>query len=351
MAAIYHYKYKSLEEYRSKLCHRGDVLNLALCEKETSSKGGHKVPTGDMSRKYERACELLLQNVPRYNRDGANIKYSTIGNAVMEEPALPSVSKSSRSGVDPSTVFVISLQGTSGVDYRNEGRLDAFRSKWQESCKLAPPTYIEHCPGVFDSRRGYGVTLSLLLCLQHAKEFNLDVTVILEDDARLFEHSTDFCDIAKRKEKYWDGLPRDTFIAFMGGHNWEYPSKEAEESIAQYKELTLSFGAYAFAVPRDSLDSVLDEIKDDVVHGFRNVNGKHLHRDFLSPERTFYRTSAKYNKRIYAVNPLAFWHEGGFSNTWMKNRASITGNEKETLVNQIRGVDPANVAHLGHVEA
>jgi hypothetical protein len=49
----------------------------------------------------------------------------------------------------------------------------------------------------------------------------------------------------------------------------------------------MSFGAYAFAVPRDSLISVLTEIKDDVVHGFRDVNGKHLHRDFLSPERTF----------------------------------------------------------------
>jgi hypothetical protein len=33
----------------------------------------------------------------------------------------------------------------------------------------------------------------------------------------------------------------------------------------------------------------------------------------------------------------------------MKNRASITGNEKETLVNQIRGVDPATThVRLGH---
>jgi hypothetical protein len=60
VAAIYHYKYKSVEEYRSKLCDRGDVLNLALCEKET------KIPTGDMSHEYERAYELLLLNVPRY---------------------------------------------------------------------------------------------------------------------------------------------------------------------------------------------------------------------------------------------------------------------------------------------
>jgi hypothetical protein len=267
----------------------------------------------------------------------------------MGESALSLVSNSARRGGDPSTVFVISLQGTSGVDYHNEGRLDAFQSKWQESCKLAPPTHIEHCPGVFDSRRGYGVTLSLLLCLERAKEFNLDVTVILEDDARLFDSPADFCDIAKRKEHYWNRLPSDTFIAFLGGHNWEYPSKEAEESTSQYKELKMSFGAYAFAVPRDSLVSVLNEIKDDVVHGFRDMNGKHLHRDFLSPERTFYRTCTKHNKRIYVVNPLVIWHEGGFSNTWMKNRASITGNEKETLVNQIRGVDPATThVRLGH---
>jgi hypothetical protein len=335
-AAVYHYKYKSVEEYRSKLCDRGDVLNLALCEKETTFNVGHTIPTGDMSHKYERAYQLLSLNVPKY-RNGAN--YSTTNSAALKEPALSLVSSSAGSGYDPSTVFVISLQGTSGVDYHNEGRLDAFRSKWQESCKLAPPTHIEHCPGVFDSRRGYGVTLSLLLCLERAKEFNLDVTVILEDDARLFNSSKDFCDIAKRKQHYWDMLPSDTYIAFLGGHNWEYPSKDAEESMAQYKELKMSFGAYAFAVPRDSLISVLDEIKDDVVHGFRDVNGKYLHRLFLSPERTFYRTSLKYKKRIYAVSPLVIWHEGGFSNTWMKNRASITGNENELLVNQIRGVD------------
>lgn len=338
VAAVYHYKYKSVEEYRSKLCDRGDVLNLALCDKEINNR--HNIPTGDMSHTYQRAYQLLLQNVPKYRNYG--VDNSTT--AIVEEQALSLLPKSAK-GVDPSTVFVISLQGTSAVDYRNEGRLDAFQNKWQESCKLAPPMHIEHCPGVFDSRRGYGVTLSLLLCLERAKEFDLDVTVILEDDARLFEHSTDFCDIAKRNEKYWDGLPNDTFIAFLGGHSWEYPSKEAEESNAQYKELKLSFGAYAFAVPRGSLNSVLNEIKDDVVHGFRDINGKYLHRNFLSPERTFYRTAAKYNKRIYAVNPLAIWHEGGFSNTWMKNRTSITGDEKQTLVNQIRGVAPPVTTH------
>lgn len=282
-----------------------------------------------MSVTYDRAYELLLQNVPKYRVDGPSANQNAL-------------ELYSTTDIDASTVFVISLQGTSGADRRNEGRLDAFRAKWNESCKFAPPTHIQHCPGVFDPRRGYGLALSWLLCLEQAKQYNLDVTVIFEDDARLFDTSADFCEMATRKRNYWDHLPHDTFIAFLGGHNWEYPSKEADQSSnnARYKELKFSFGTYAFAIPRHSLDSVLGEIKDDIVHGFRDADGKYVHRDYLSPERTFYRTASKYNKKIYAVNPLAIWHEGGFSNTWMKNRASITGNEKETLINQIRGVDP-----------
>jgi len=32
---------------------------------------------------------------------------------------------------------------------------------------------------------------------------------------------------------------------------------------------------------------------------------------------------------MYAIHPLAVWHEGGFSNTWKMDRDSITGEEDD----------------------
>ena len=32
---------------------------------------------------------------------------------------------------------------------------------------------------------------------------------------------------------------------------------------------------------------------------------------------------------MYAIHPLAVWHEGGFSNTWKMDRESITGEEED----------------------
>lgn len=390
VAAIYHYKYKSVEEYRWKMCERGDVLNLDLCGEGGKGLVDGKLPVGDGSKRYGRAYELLLRNVPSY-RDEELEEQDDVGmvdamTAMQQQPLEqqqqqqqqaqtqhqqlqtheqhlqqypqpqqlaqlpnPSANSNHASNADPSTIFVISMQGTPGVDARNEGRFDEFQSKWNASCNTsnnhtATPithTNIVHCPGVYEPRRGYGLTLSWLLCLERAKDYDLDVTVIFEDDARLFDRSVDsFCDWKVRQKEYWQHLPKDAFLAFLGGHNWEYPSKTIENDVeTKYKELKLSFGTYAFAVPRDSLQSLLDTIKEDIVGGFRDENGKHLHHNFLSPERSWYRAAERKGKKIYGVNPLVIWHEGGFSNTWKKDRGSITGEEKDMLVNKIRGVD------------
>jgi len=345
-----------------------------------------KLPVGDGSKRYERAYELLLRNVPSY-RDEESEGQDDVGMvdamAAMQQQPLeqqhqpqqqrlqtqpqqqkheqhphpqqpaqlphPTANSTHASNADPSTIFVISMQGTPGVDTRNEGRFDEFQSKWHASCNksnintTAPiiHTNIVHCPGVYEPRRGYGLALSWLLCLERAKDYDLDVTVVFEDDARLFDRSVDsFCDWKVRREEYWNQLPKDAFLAFLGGHNWEYPSNAVENDVeTMYKELKSSFGTYAFAVPRESLTSLLDTIKEDIVGGFRDENGKHLHHNFLSPERSWYRAAERRGKKIYGVNPLVIWHEGGFSNTWKKDRGSITGEEKDMLVNKIRGVD------------
>ena len=232
-------------------------------------------------------------------------------------------------------IFVISLQGTPDADPHNEGRLDSFKKAWRKSCGTDPELHV--CPGVMDDRRGYGLTRSWHNCLQMARDMDLEVTMIFEDDARLFdkESSLNFCDAGKSHNQVWEGLPEDTFLAFLGGHTWTYadPDQKKQERLgsihsSQYLKTTFSYGTYGFAVPRQSLDTLLSTIKDDLAHGFIDEDGVRQ-TEFLSPEKSWYRKAREVGKTIYAIHPLAVWHEGGFSNTWKMDRDSITGEEED----------------------
>jgi len=242
-------------------------------------------------------------------------------------------------------IFVISLQGTPGADERNEGRLELFKRKWAQSCGLAPQ--IHHCLGVTDARRGYGLTMAWRLCLEKAKSMDLETVVIFEDDARLFERAASliFCDAQKRQDLIWSHLPADAFLAFLGGHEWKYPNTRDESSTTdsfqskplQFLETSFSYGTYGYAVPRQSLDVLLATIRSDIAHGFVDEHGKR-HQNFLSPEKSWYHTAHQLKKKIYAIHPLVVWHEGGFSNTWKRDRGSITGEERVGVGGGIRGV-------------
>lgn len=241
-------------------------------------------------------------------------------------------------------IFVISLQDTPNSDLHNEGRLDSFKEAWRKSCGSLDPE-IRLCPGVLDDRRGYGLTLSWLTCLQMAMSMNLEVTMIFEDDARLFDNESalDFCDVEKRRSKVWVDLPEDTFIAFLGGHTWTY-DQEPDSSLqpSKFLQTSFSYGTYGFAVPRQSLDTLLETIKGDIAHGFVDEEGVRQ-TEFLSPEKSWYGKARDVGKKMYAIHPLAVWHHGGFSNTWKMDRESITGEEEDDdgddeNVEAIRGV-------------
>jgi hypothetical protein len=236
-------------------------------------------------------------------------------------------------------IFVISLQGVANSDAHNKGRLDSFKEAWRKSCGSLDPG-IRVCPGVVDERRGYGLTRSWLDCLQMARDMNFGVTMIFEDDARLFDNESalDFCDVGKRQSKVWGNLPEDTFIAFLGGHTWTY---DHEPDSSRFRQAYFSYGTYGFAVPRQSLDVLLETFKGDIAHGFVDENGVRQ-TEFLSPEKSFYGKARDVGKKVYAINPLAVWHQGGFSNTWKVDRESITGDEEDDDgdydVGGIRGV-------------
>lgn len=222
-------------------------------------------------------------------------------------------------------IFVVSLQGTPGVHKSNLGRLDSFTEALTKSCGFTPA--FEVCDGVYNSRRGYGPTLSFLFCLEKAQLMNFNVTIIFEDDARINNNGVTFCDQGYRQRYIWSQLPSDTFIAFLGGHSWKYSGLERRgEGKYQFIELKASWGAYAYAVPKNSLRLLIDTLKEEVIHGTRK-DGIHQHHNFISPETAFYTAAEAHQKKIYVVKPLLVWHEGGYSNTWQKERVNITGYE------------------------
>lgn len=208
------------------------------------------------------------------------------------------------------TIFVISLQGTPGAHESNQGRLDLFKEKWRMACgSSSDSTNIEHCPAAFDKRRGYGLTLAWILCLWRAKQLDEEVAIFLEDDARLFENSTqEFCDVDKRGELL-SKLPSDTFVAWLGGHTWSY-----EDSAVPYRRVRNSYGTYGFLVPRNSIDDFYAALKHGLIHGSKDRN-QNVHHNSLDPEPNFYRAAREHHKKIYAFNPLVVWHEGGYSNS------------------------------------
>ena len=141
----------------------------------------------------------------------------------------------------------------------------------------------------------------------------------------IYDKETTFCDNERRKE-LWTNIPSDTLLIFLGGHSWVYPNKKTNYSEV-FKESSLSFGAYGLAVPHQSINILSAVLEEAIRRGFSDENGVH-HRDFLSPERIWYRLAQRINKKNYAVDPLIVWHEGGFSNTWGRMRGDLTGVEE-----------------------
>uniref|UniRef100_A0A7S4K0J3 Uncharacterized protein n=1 Tax=Odontella aurita TaxID=265563 RepID=A0A7S4K0J3_9STRA len=234
-------------------------------------------------------------------------------------------------------VYVVSMQGTPGVHASNQERLDDFLAKWKEKCGLTATkqTMFEHCPGIHDPRRGYGLTISFLLCLQRAKDLGEKVAFVFEDDARLLDVT--LCDKNSRAE-YLSGLPDNVFLTFLGGHRFKYPKNTTGSfsplSPQPFRETSRSFGTYGFAVPQHSLDILIETIKDDLLYGQRKKDDTHLNHKYLTVEKNWYLSAQRHNLKMYAANPLLVWHQEGYSNTWKRNRTNYFGNESDVRLHK-----------------
>ena len=224
------------------------------------------------------------------------------------------------------TIFVVSLQGTPGSDERNDDRLEKFQEAITDSCQAKTPQII-HCPGINDDRRGYGLTTAHMICFRKAIEMDQEVSLFFEDDARPFlDERENFCELVSESNHFSKYSAEDSLLTFLGGHNWHTKEINNRSNVL---ESSLSFGTYAFAVPRRNVRHLLLSAEDDLVNGFRDESNVHLHSNFLSPEKSWYRLAHTLDLKIHVTQPLLVFHEEGYSNTWKTERHAIVGRENQ----------------------
>jgi hypothetical protein len=221
--------------------------------------------------------------------------------------------------------YVASLQGVPGAAPENKHRLDTFKTYMESMC---PSIQIQHCPGVIDTRPGYGIATTWTNCLQRALDIDdVDIAYFFEDDARIYNDlqyndskQHPFCSRALR-EKLWWSAPIDTFLILFGGWHFRYGNGkvvDGSSDIGTFYETDNSWGSYAWAVPsKENMRSLLKGFQSDLngppVH---NVAGNGSLIPMISPDETKHRHALNADKLVYMLSPLWFVHPAGYSNTW-----------------------------------
>lgn len=204
----------------------------------------------------------------------------------------------------PLSIYVVSLQGVTGANPENKGRLDNFIQAFRERCGVQ--TQIRVCQGELDHRRGYGLTRTYVKCLQQAIDDDDDYSIFLEDDARL--KTSELCDSSYR-DSIWSEARSDVLLLLLGGHDMKY----SHMSWKKIRPLTYSLGTYAFMVPHENLILLRDHFSSELVRG----------KVILSPDISWYNLASHVKKKIYITSPNVIRHSKGFSNTWNRSRGEI----------------------------
>lgn len=244
-------------------------------------------------------------------------KADSTGSSKLEIAEASTAPPPSFTSYNKTNLYVISLQDVPGADPHNAGRLVEFQRDWAALC--GPEFTFQFCPGVLNERRGFGVTQSFVDCFERAISDGAANPIFFEDDARLF--NADFC-----RGVDWTDLPKDTFVALLGGWHFRFGSN----SVEGYKELTFSSGAYGFMVPRHNLKTLAEGYRWDL----NSTSTEKLWgcgKDCLSPDESWYIHAKQAKKRIYAVDPLVVMHPAGWSNTWNKERSGVGGSPNDRM--------------------
>ena len=191
--------------------------------------------------------------------------------------------------------LVVSLQG---VSLDANGKLDAFDGHFASVCGAEHVPEYRVCPGVIDSRRGYGITKALVQCMDTIKNVYNHV-IIYEDDARL--QSTDMCqpDVFLR-DAQWN------FI-ILGAHHVDYADNVWHNH--KYRRIDHSFGGYAMVIPGNAL-TVLKHCYQTLLHSGR---------ESINPDVDIHKWF-----NVYLAYPTIVGHSPGYSSTWNHTGELIT---------------------------
>jgi hypothetical protein len=212
-------------------------------------------------------------------------------------------------------IVVVTLDGVEHAHASNHGRLQQLFSSWREVCGQVAEFQV--CPGVADPTRGHGVTKAFIRCLNKVLEDPVEVLVVLEDDARIFETAAEFCTVQGLR-KLADSFPSDTLVGLLGGHRF---SVREIDNVSKFQgrhivPLKMSYGAFSWVIRRSKIPFVTEQFESDLRRG-----GK------LAPDIALYRAADSHKLRVYGISPLVFWHEGGYSNTHKRKRLDIKGTD------------------------
>ena len=227
---------------------------------------------------------------------------------------------------DNSVFYVVSLQGVKGAHQSNVQSFSELKESWTERCGGANVTF-KQCPGVLHPKRGYGVTMAFVRCIDIAiaESRENQMVMFLEDDARLAASGKKigFCD-RRRREWIWTHKPKDTFLLLYGGHKWVYPTRDNtyDGNMTSREHFILtsrSFGAFGLAVPHHNLPILRDGLNASLYSGSAVLNPDVLIYELAN--------STKPPQRIFRTNPLQVVHNAGYSNTWKLIRPELNSEQ------------------------
>lgn len=245
----------------------------------------------------------------------------------------------SKRGQRKTVAYVLTLQDVPGSHPTNQHRYDDFVSNYTQTCRRyyhetdgdrrygndgsATDELVFHrCPGeVTTGIRGSGTTRAWVRCLEQAQRDlahrSIDsepFVIFFEDDAKLTDPS--FCRRSFRSQ-VWSDVPEDTFVLMLGGYKFV---DTKNQSHGRFSYSTKSYGTYGFALSPSKIPVLRDRWLYDLDNP-RYIRGKGKMIPIVSPDITWYYEAEKRNEKVYATNPLLFWHDRTFSNTW---NASLT---------------------------
>mgnify|MGYP000400712917 FL=1 len=154
---------------------------------------------------------------------------------------------------------------------------------------------------------------------------SVDTVFFMEDDALLFDKSSQLCTTEGQHEVVAN-MPSDGLLTLVGGHDFVVSEmdKEVKKGHLTYRRLIHSWGAYGFLLPQRSIHKLITTFKMELERCKDLDSAEEGERALCSPDMVWYEFAAITGSYVYVVDPLFVDHSplGDHSNTWGKEDES-----------------------------